>query len=101
MVCDQESGNPVVEELDDEEIESPVDLGPNRIHFKPHDVVGKVSASWKHFRIYPKSAKAETLAVCKLCYDKNILIPGVHSSKWEIKVGKSKSTSKLLQHISR
>ena len=34
-------------------------------------------------------------------YTKYIEEPGVHSSKWEVTVGKSKSTSKLRQHLGR
>ena len=87
------------DEIDDDAVA--VNLGPNRSHFKPFDVIGKASNYWKHFRDYPKTAKAETLAVCKLCYTKYIEEPGVHSSKWEVTVGKSKSNSKLRQHLGR
>lgn len=100
MAYDPDSGNPILE-VDDEEDADAVDLGPNRIHHKPFDVLGKASASWKHFKVYPKKAKADNLAVCKLCYAKFIELPGVHSTKWEVKIGKSRSTSKLLQHINR
>ena len=76
-------------------------LGPNRSHFKPLDVVGKNSPYWVHFRVYPKSAKANNIAVCKECYAKFIVEEDVHSSRWEVKMGKSMSTSKLQQHLKR
>lgn len=100
----ESSGNLVNQNLksSDENAASPGPaLGPNRSHFKPLDVVGKNSRYWKHFRVYPKSAKASTLAVCKACYAKHIGEEGVHSSVWEIKIGKSLSTSKLQQHLKR
>ena len=76
-------------------------LGPNRRHFNPVDVVGKSSIFWNYYMVYPENAKASTLAVCKACYAKHIVDDGIHSSKWEIKIGKSLSTSKLQQHLKR
>ena len=46
MAYDPDSGNPILE-VDDEEDADAVDLGPNRIHHKPFDVLGKIKEKFK------------------------------------------------------
>ena len=54
------------------------------------------SPYWKYFEIYEES-KHNEYAICKLCFSPEIVKD--MSYKWEVKVGASRSTSKLQRHI--
>lgn len=87
-----------------EEILAPmeVDMKYERLHWKivPASTSRKSNMLlWKYFRVYDASTKCSDTIICTMCYERKRHLLGAYPRQWEVRIGDSKSTSHLAQHL--
>ena len=54
---------------------------------------------WKYFCVYDASMNCNDTIICMMCYERKRHMIGAYPKLWEVRIGDSRSTSHLAQHL--